>query len=67
MVYVMVNAGPSDRRFIFQEGTPGEWLRVVDTSLQSPQDIAPAGEEVEVSSADYLVSKRSVAVFIRTR
>lgn len=61
----MVNAGAADRRFTFQEGRPGEWYSIVDTSLPTPQDIVGPGEASEVLSANYLVSGRSVAVFVR--
>lgn len=65
-LYVMVNAGASHRSFAFQEAGPDEWRRVVDTSLPTPQDIVEPENAAQVPSVDYLVSGRSVAVFIRT-
>jgi isoamylase len=41
------------------------WYRLVDTALQSPQDIAEEGEEFRLRSQDsYPVKARSVAIFI---
>jgi isoamylase len=40
------------------------WLRAVDTSLPSPQDIAPIGEEALVNTTQYLAQPRSVVVLI---
>jgi glycogen operon protein len=41
----------------------GEWRRVVDTSLASPDDIATSWSETgEVTGSSYLVGPRSVVV-----
>ena len=40
----------------------GDWSRIVDTSLPSPEDISEAGAEVPLPSLDYQVSARSVVV-----
>jgi isoamylase len=42
----------------------GTWLRVVDTTLPSPQDIASPGQEVPVSTALYNVGARSAVVLM---
>lgn len=65
--YVMINAYWGDLRFTVQEGRPEEWLRVVDTSLPSPEDIAEPGQETRLDSLDYLVRARSVVVLRRQR
>jgi glycogen operon protein len=69
-LYVMINAGGRDERFTVQEwdGPPtGEraWRRVVDTSLPSPDDIAPPGAEPALERPEYAVASRSVVVLRR--
>jgi glycogen operon protein len=64
-LYVMINAYWGDLNFMIQEGSAGEWLRVVDTSLPSPQDIAEMGDEVPVLDQSYVVKARSVVVLRR--
>ncbi len=64
-LYVMVNAHWQDLTFTIQEGKAKEWLRVVDTALPSPQDIAEPGHEVRLSRLDVLVRARSVVVLRR--
>ena len=61
-LYVMINAYSQDLSFTLQEGAVGEWLRVVDTSLPSPDDIAEPGHEVMLREQQYLVRARSVVV-----
>ena len=63
----MINAFWGELEFTLQEGRPGEWLRVVDTSLPSPHDIADAGSEVPVEGLAYRVQPRSVVVLERMR
>ena len=41
----MINAYWEALTFQIQEGTPGEWRRVVDTSLDSPYDLLEPGKE----------------------
>lgn len=65
-IYVMINAYWEDLTFTIQEGFPGEWLRVVDTSLPSPQDIAEPGQEARIQTAWYPVGARSVVVLRRS-
>jgi isoamylase len=64
-LYVMINAYWEDLDFTIQEGSPGEWLRVVDTSLASPHDIAADGSEKALNTMDYPVAARSVVVLLR--
>jgi isoamylase len=64
-LYVMVNAHPERRVFEVQEGSCGEWRRVVDTSLPSPEDIAEPGAERPLASLICPVAPRSVVVLYR--
>ncbi len=64
-LYVMINAHEKGLRFHIQEGEASDWLRVVDTSLASPHDIAEAGAGRPVSSLDYEAGPRSVVVLTR--
>jgi glycogen operon protein len=66
-LYVMINAYEKGLTFHVQEGQTGDWLRVVDTSLDSPQDIVEPGEEQPLASLDYEVGPRSVVVLARRR
>jgi glycogen operon protein len=61
-LYVMVNAHDQALRFKIQEGKAADWLRVVDTSLPLPDDIAEKDEETPLASLDYEVAPRSVVV-----
>lgn len=63
-LYVMINAYWEPLEFQIQEGTPGQWRRVVDTSLPSPGDICEPGSEPVVSTNQYTVQARSVVVLI---
>jgi glycogen operon protein len=64
-LYAMVSAADQPLRFHIQEGSAKDWLRVVDTSLPSPKDIAEAGAESPLASLDYEVGPRSVVVLAR--
>jgi isoamylase len=64
-LYVMINAAHEARRFHIQEGQRNDWLRVIDTSLSSPQDILELKEQIPLSSLDYEVGARSVVVLVR--
>jgi hypothetical protein len=61
----MINAFWEDLAFTIQEGQAGEWRRVADTSLASPDDIAEAGKGYPISSLQYLVKARSIVVLER--
>ncbi len=64
-IYVMINAYWENLDFTVQEGQPGEWKRVVDTSLASPFDFAAPGTEPKLTSSTYTVKARSVVVLLR--
>jgi isoamylase len=64
-IYVMVNAGANEVKFQIQEGKPGDWLLVADTSLTSPRDFVEPGERQGLTSPGYLVGGRSVVVLCR--
>ena len=64
-LYVMVNAFWEPVRFHIQEGSAGDWKRLVDTSRISPEDIAEPGGGWPVESLDYEVAPRSIVVLER--
>ncbi|HEY0705778.1 MAG TPA: isoamylase [Polyangia bacterium] len=65
--YVLINAFWGDLNFRLQEGTPGQWRRVIDTAKPSPEDVVDPGQEVLLTNDSYLVAGRSVVVFERRR
>lgn len=64
-IYVMINAWWNDLQFGIHEGQPGQWRRVVDTSLSSPDDIIQDENAAAVPSPYYRVAARSVVVLVR--
>ena len=64
-IYVMVNAAESEIEFGIHEGVAGDWTRVVDTSRDSPDDIAEPGGGEAVDTHCCAVSGRSVVVLLR--
>lgn len=66
-LYVMINAFWQDLDFIVQEGAAEEWLRVIDTSRNTPEDILEPDCRESRSSIRYKVAARSVVVLTRTR
>jgi len=66
-LYVMINGYWDDLRFDIQEGFAGEWKRIIDTALGSPEDFCEAGREVELTSGSYLVKARSIVALFRAR
>jgi isoamylase len=64
-IYVMINAYWEELQFGVQEGASHEWMRVVDTSLASPQDFSERGETLPAAS--YRVGPRSVVVLVRPK
>ena len=64
-LYAMVNAYWEPVRFAIQEGAVGTWRRAVDTSRESPDDIADPGCEELVPGAAYAVAPRSIVVLVR--
>ena len=61
-LYVMINAHWEKCVFEIQEGEPGQWLRVADTSLDSPHDISEPGHEPALVLPSYVVAARSVVI-----
>ncbi len=66
-IYAMINAYWEDLDFVIQEGDAADWRRVVDTSLDSPFDLAEPGSEPRIASLKQTVRARSVVVLLRTR
>ena len=66
-LYVMVNAFWKDLEFVVQEGAAEDWLRVIDTSRSSPEDISEPDRGQPLSSIRYKVAARSVVVLVRSR
>ena len=66
-LYVMINAYWEDLNFTIQEGKGGPWQRVIDTSLDSPNDVCEPGAEVRLTSQTYVVKARSIVVLSRHR
>ena len=64
-LYVMINAWTEPLEFTVQEGEPGEWRRVIDTSLASPDDIAEDLDGEVVGRRTCRVDSRSVVVLVR--
>jgi len=58
----MINVHWEERAFEIREGEPDEWLRVADTSLDSPNDISEPGSEPRLSGLTYLVAPRCVVI-----
>ena len=61
-LYVMINAYWQALDFTIQEGRPQDWSRVVDTTLDSPNDIGPPAP---VNAGTYHVGPRSVVVLVK--
>ena len=64
-LYVMINAHWQPFTFQIQEGINGNWWRVVDTALDSPEDFVAPGQEIQLTSLQYSVKDRSVVVCMR--
>lgn len=64
-LYVMINAGLTPAEFGIHEGSPGDWKRIVDTSLAGPADFETSGVTLEANH--HMVAARSVAVLVRTQ
>ena len=64
-LYVLINGYQEALLFhSCRRASPGDWWRVVDTGLESLDDIAEPGGEVAVTSMEYRVDARSVVVLI---
>ena len=61
----MINAYWEELRLQIQEGTPQDWLRIVDTDLASPDDFSELGVPLQTSM--YQVASRSIVVLVRAK
>ncbi len=61
-LYVMINADSEALPFQIQEGRLGQWQRIIDTSVDSPEDFSEPGAQTGWDSMTYLVKARSVVV-----
>ena len=66
-VYVMINAYWEDLAFTIQDGPANQWRRVIDTSLDSPQDFCEPGTELPVAAQRSIVNARSIVVLLRSK
>ena len=64
-LYVMINASDRDETFQIQEWQPGEWRRVFDTALPSPNDFQEHAERPAIKSSLYAVRSRSIVGLVR--
>jgi isoamylase len=64
-IYVMINAYWQELEFQIQEGTPKDWVRIVDTGLPSGEDFSEAG--LPLAQPTYRLAPRSVVVLVRSR
>ena len=64
-LYVMINAWTESLDFTIQDGAAGEWRLVIDTSLDTPNDIADDLLGDAVGHQTYRVGSRSVVVLVR--
>ena len=64
-LHFIAHAHWEDANFELPDIRPRKWLRLVDTALPSPQDIADEGQEYLLLSQDsYAVKARSVVIFV---
>jgi isoamylase len=64
-LYVMINGFAEPLSFAICDGFQKPWMRVIDTSLVSPNDICLPGTEVQVQGSKYTVQARSIAVLMQ--
>lgn len=64
-LYVMINAYWEPLHFVIQEESATQWKRVIDTSLNHPEDLCEPGAEVRLPVLTYQVQPRSVVVLVR--
>jgi isoamylase len=64
-VYVMISSYWEELEFQIQEGTPQDWLRIVDTASPSPEDFLEPG--LPLQQITYRVAPRSIVVLVRAR
>jgi isoamylase len=64
-LYIVFNAYWEDLEFeLPARSRSSPWLRAVDTSLPSPDDVVDPGQEQPVEDATYLAAARSVVILI---
>lgn len=66
-IYFMVNASSQALTFTLQDGEARDWKRVIDTSLESPDDFCETGRETPLTEQTYGLSPRSMTVFLRSQ
>src|SRR5262249_1880199 len=66
-IYAMINAYWEPLDFQVCEGAGSEWVRVVDTTRTSPNDILEPGREEPLSAGTVRVGPRSIVVLLRNR
>jgi glycogen operon protein len=64
--FIMFNGGEGNQLFAVAPPPPGKrWMRMADTSMPSPRDIAEPGSEAPLEdSKSYMVKNRSIVIFI---
>jgi glycogen operon protein len=62
-IYVMINGYWEKLEFTIQEGTPQDWIRIVDTDAASPDDFTATG--LPLQQLTYQVAPRSIVVLVR--
>ena len=61
-LHLMMNMGDSIAEFELPSPMGHTWQRVLDTSLPSPNDVAPAGEGVYIDGGNYIVNSHSIVL-----
>jgi isoamylase len=61
----MINEYWEELQFQIQEGAPQDWLRIVDTSLPTPDDFSEHG--LPLHQSIYQVAPRSIVVLVRPK
>ena len=64
-IYAMINGNWEELEFQIQEGSPQEWMRVVDTRVPTPNDFSEFG--VPLEQMNHKVAPRSIVVLTRPR
>jgi glycogen operon protein len=62
-IYVMINAYWQELQFHIQEGTPQDWVRIVNTAFPSPDDFSECG--LALQQLTYQVAPRSIVILVR--
>jgi glycogen operon protein len=64
-LYIMLNNGHDSVTFGIQEGSPGQWNRVIDTALPGPQGIEDESVSAIVNDTFYQVGGESIVALLR--